>query len=139
MTRLLPSVALVLCLGACGKGNPVTYETAKVDKGRIAPKVTATGTVSATVTVQVGSQVSGRVASLHADFNSAVDAGQVIARIDPQLFEAALEQARANYMAAQGNLARSQVQSADSERQYQRTKSLFERQLVAQAELDTAL
>jgi HlyD family secretion protein len=137
--KLLRLVALPLVLAACGRGSAPLYETQKIEKGRIAPRVTATGTLSATVTVQVGSQVSGRVASLHADFNSSVDAGQVIAKIDPQLFDAALEQARANYMAAQGNLARSQVQSADADRQYQRTKSLADRKLVAQADLDTSL
>ena len=63
-------------------------------------KVTATGTLSAIVTVQVGSQVSGRVAALHADFNSPVKKGQLIAKIDPQLFQASLEQARANHAAA---------------------------------------
>jgi HlyD family secretion protein len=131
--------AVVVIFSACSGKSAPTYETAKVDKGRIAPKVTATGTVSATVTVQVGSQVSGRVAALYADFNSAVDAGATIAKIDPQLFEAALEQARANHMAAQGNLARAQVQATDADRQYQRTKSLAERKLVAQADLDTAL
>ncbi len=138
VTRTWPAV-LSFVLIACGGKTTPTFETAKVDKGRIAPKVTATGTVSATVTVQVGSQVSGRVAALYADFNSAVDAGATIAKIDPQLFEAALEQARANHMASQGNLARAQVQAADADRQYQRAKSLAARQLVAQADLDTAL
>ncbi|MBL8957845.1 MAG: efflux RND transporter periplasmic adaptor subunit [Myxococcaceae bacterium] len=138
VTRLWPPALLCLAVAACGGKSAPTYETHKVDRGRIAPKVTATGTVSATVTVQVGSQVSGRVAALYADFNSAVDAGATIARIDPQLFEAALEQARANHMAAQGNLARSQVQAADADRQFQRAKSLADRQLVAQADLDTA-
>lgn len=133
------SLVAAALASACGRGSQVTYETARVDRGRIAPKVTATGTLSATVTVQVGSQVSGRVASLNADFNSSVDAGQVIAKIDPQLFDAALDQARANHMAAQGNLARSVVQATDADRQYQRTKSLADRKLVAQADLDTSL
>jgi HlyD family secretion protein len=138
MTRVWAVVAVLAALACSGKSAP-TYETAKVDKGRIAPKVTATGIASATVTVQVGSQVSGRVAGLYADFNSSVDAGMVIARIDPQLFDAALEQARANYMAAQGNLTRAQVQAADANRQYERSKSLADRKLVALADLDTAL
>jgi len=137
VTRVWPAVLSLSLVACAGKSTP-TYETAKVDKGRIAPKVTATGTVSATVTVQVGSQVSGRIAALYADFNAAVDAGATIAKIDPQLFEAALEQARANHMASQGNLARAQVQAADADRQYQRAKSLADRQLVAQADLDTA-
>jgi HlyD family secretion protein len=136
--RLL--VALLVCSAlSCRSSSSVTYETAAIDRGRIAPKVTATGTLSATVTVQVGSQVSGRVAALYSDFNSPVDAGQVIARIDPQLFQAALEQARANTTAAAANVARAKVQAADAERQFQRTQTLFQRQLIAQAELDTAL
>jgi HlyD family secretion protein len=140
MARMPRPRLLVLLLAlACGREGAVTYSTQKVDRGRIAPKVTATGTLSALVTVQVGSQVSGRVAALHADFNARVDAGQVIANIDPQLFDAALEQARANHMAAQGNLARAQVQAADAMRQYERSKSLADRKLVAAADLDTAL
>jgi HlyD family secretion protein len=113
-------------------------DTAKVDKGRIVAKVTATGTLSAIVTVQVGSQVSGRIAALRADFNSPVKKGQLIAKIDPQLFQASVEQARANLVAAQGNLAKSKAQAVDAERQYQRSKTLAERKLIAQADLDTA-
>src|SRR5205085_1557365 len=66
----------------------VKYETVKVDRGRIVARVTATGTLSALVTVQVGAQVSGRIQQLMVDFNSPVKKGQVIARIDPQLFQA---------------------------------------------------
>jgi HlyD family secretion protein len=90
------------------------------------------------VTVQVGSQVSGRIQQLLVDFNSEVKKGQVIARIDPQLFQAAQEQARANYIAQQGNLAKVRVQAVEAERQYQRAKNLAERKLIAQADLDTA-
>jgi HlyD family secretion protein len=101
-------------------------------------KVTATGTLSALVTVQVGSQVSGRVQALYADFNSQVKKGQRIARIDPQLFEAAVAQARANHLAAQGNLAKARAQAVDAARQRDRARALAEKKLVAQAELDTA-
>jgi HlyD family secretion protein len=113
-------------------------ESAKVDRGRIVAKVTATGTLSAIVTVQVGSQVSGRIAALYADFNSPVKKGQLIAKIDPALFQAAVEQARANLVAAQGNLAKSKAQAVDAERQYVRNKALAERKLIAVADLDTA-
>lgn len=113
-------------------------DTAGVDRGRIVAKVTATGTLSAIVTVQVGSQVSGRIAALHADFNTPVKKGQLIAKIDPQLFQAAVEQARANLVAAQGNLVKSKAQALDADRQYQRAKVLAERKLIAQADLDTA-
>ena len=116
----------------------VHFETVKVDRGRIVARVTATGTLSALVTVQVGAQVSGRIQELKADFNSPVKKGQVIAKIDPQLFAAAVEQARANYVAAQGNLLKAKVQAVDARRQSERSKQLFERKLIAQADLDTS-
>lgn len=115
------------------------YQFAAVSRGSISAKVTATGTLSALVTVQVGSQVSGRIAQLKVDFNSPVRKGQLIAEIDPQLFDAAKAQARANDIAAQGSLAKAKAQQRDAERQYQRAKSLAERKLIAQADLDTAL
>ena len=121
-----------------GKKPVQKYETVKVDRGRITARVTATGTVSALVTVQVGSQVSGRIAELFADFNSVVKKGQVIAKIDPELFKAAVEQGKANYAAAKGNLEKAQAQAVDAERQYERAKALAERQLIATADRDTA-
>lgn len=117
----------------------VKYETTKADTGTIVAKVTATGTLSSLVTVQVGSQVSGRLAQIFVDFNSVVKKGQVIAKIDPQLFQAALEQAKANALAARANVRRAEVQAAEAARQYTRTKSLAEQKLIAQADLDTAL
>ncbi len=117
---------------------PLRYETVKVEKGHIVAKVTATGTLSALVTVQVGSQVSGRIQQIFVDFNSPVEKGQLIAKIDPQLFEAAMEQARANYVAVQGNLSKAQAQALDAARQYRRARALAERQLIAQADVDTA-
>jgi HlyD family secretion protein len=114
------------------------YETVKVDQGRIVARVTATGTLSALVTVQVGSQVSGRIAQIFVDFNSPVKKGQVIAKIEPELFKAALEQTRANYAAAKGNLEKSKAQAVDAERQFERAKALAEKQLIATADRDTA-
>ena len=78
---------------------PSPFRTVAVDRGPIVARVTATGTLSAIVTVQVGSQVSGRIQRLYVDYNTVVTKGQLIAKIDPQLFEAAVEQARANFMA----------------------------------------
>jgi HlyD family secretion protein len=114
-------------------------ETAKVERGKIVAKVTATGTLSALVTVQVGSQVSGRIAELRADFNSRVTKGQLIAKIDPQLFQATVEQQRANLVAAQGNLAKARAQAVDAKRQADRAKELAAKQLIAQADADTAI
>jgi len=136
----------VAALGAIGyfvfsnrKGDSdLSYETAKVDRGRIIAKVTATGTLSPLVTVQVGSQVSGRILALYVDFNSPVKKGEVIARIDPQFFQAEVQQAKANLSAAQGNLTKSRAQAKDSQLQYERAEALAKQNLVAQADLDTA-
>ncbi len=122
---------------AKAKGQ-VGYVTSKVDRGRITAKVTASGTLSAIVTVQVGSQVSGRVAALYADWNSQVKKGELVAKIDPALFQASVAQARANLVAAQGNLAKAKAQAIDAERQYKRNQTLAERKLIAQADLDTS-
>ena len=120
------------------KPQPPQYETVKVDQGRIVARVTATGTLSALVTVQVGSQVSGRIAQIFADFNSPVKKGDIIAKIDPELFNAAVEQAKANYAAAKGNLEKAKAQALDAQRQYDRAKALAERDLIATADRDTA-
>jgi len=114
------------------------FETATVDRGRIVAKVTATGTLSALVTVQVGSQVSGRVQTLNVDFNDAVKKGQVIATVDPRVFEAQIDQARANDLAAHGNLARARAQASEAERQLVRVASLAAQKLVSEADLDAA-
>jgi HlyD family secretion protein len=120
--------------------KPTTQmETARLERGRIVAKVTASGTLSAIVTVQVGSQVSGRIAELHADFNSQVKKGQLIAKIDPQLFQATVEQQRANLVAAQGNLAKARAQSVDARRQADRALALAAKKLIAQADADTAV
>ena len=100
--------------------------------------MTATGTLSALVTVQVGTQVSGRIKEINVDFNSPVKKGQVIAKIEPALFQAALESARANYLAAQGTVAKLEAQAENAKLQYERAEALFERKAIAQADLDTA-
>ncbi len=114
------------------------YETTVVDRGPITAKVTATGTLSALVTVQVGTQVSGRIDKIFVDFNSTVKKGQVIAKIDPLLFQASLEQAKANYSAGQGNVIKLQAKADDAKLQYDRATALFERKAIAQQDLDTA-
>jgi HlyD family secretion protein len=133
--------ALIVTAGfaGCRSSKPtVQWDTGAVDRGRIVARVTATGTLSALVTVQVGSQVSGRVQQLFVDFNSPVKKGQIIAKIDPQLFQASLEQARANYAAAEGNLQKAKVQAAQAEIDFKRQASLAERKLVAPADFDSA-
>jgi HlyD family secretion protein len=95
--------------------------------------------VSPLVTVQVGSQVSGRVQQLFVDFNSPVESGQLVAKIDPQLFEAARAQAKANFVAAEGNLAKAKFQAVDARRQAKRSQELVRRNLIAQADADTSV
>jgi len=129
-----------LTLGVDRRPSPSSdYETVKVERGKIVARVTASGTLSALVTVQVGSQVSGRIQELYVDFNSPVRKGQVLARIDTQIFRAAVEQAKANLGAAEGNLAKARAQAVDAHRQLERARSLLqEGQLIAQSDVDTA-
>ena len=116
----------------------VRYERVKADVGPVVARVTATGSLSALVTVQVGSQVSGRVQEIMVDYNSPVKAGQVIAKLDPLLFQAAVDQSHANYLTAQSNLKTAAAQETNAERQYERSKSLMGRSLVAASDFDTA-
>jgi HlyD family secretion protein len=122
-----------------GGGSDAAFETLPVQRGRIAARVTASGTLSALVTVQVGSQVSGRIKELHADFNSRVREGELLAEIDPRLFQASVEEARANAAAAEGNLARARAQAKDADRQHRRAVALAAEQgVVSRADLETA-
>src|SRR5580765_6636197 len=131
-------VSGVVVYASTVRGRPdLRFESAPVDRGRIVARVSATGTLSALVTVQVGSQVSGRIKAILVDFSSPVEKGQVIARIDRQMFEAAAEQARANHAAAEGNLAKAEAQAAEAGRQLRRATILADRQLVSRAEAET--
>ena len=142
----LAAVAFALLTAALGawrlaaaRARPApAYELVTVDRGPIVSRVTATGTVSALVTVQVGAQVSGRILEIKADFNAPVKKGQVIARIDPELLEAAVEQARANDAAARAGLVKAEVQAEDAARQLGRAQKLAADKLIAPADLDTA-
>lgn len=121
------------------KPAPPAFATQAVDRGPIAAKVTATGTLSALVTVQVGSQVSGRIQQLYVDYNSPVHQGELLARIDPQLFQAALKQAQANAIAAGAALTKARVQAADAQLQANRNIALAKQGFVAQGDRDTAV
>jgi HlyD family secretion protein len=91
-----------------GQSGP-QYRTAAVERGEIDSTISATGNPNAVVTVQVGSQVSGNIMALYADFNSKVTKGQLIARIDPAPFQAKVDQARANVDVAQANVINAQA------------------------------
>lgn len=148
MKKWIPWIVLLLVLAGGGYGAwrwqkahakpEIEYKTAPVEKRKISARVTASGTLQATVTVQVGAQVSGRIAKLMADFNSTVKKGQLVAKIDPQLFQAAVEQAHANWVEAKATVAKAQAQEKDAELVYARTKNLADSALASAADLQTA-
>ncbi len=142
---LLIVIALVL-IGAGGYGyyrytqKPVapTISTARVTRGDLAETVGATGALQAVTTVQVGTQVSGTIQELNADFNSLVRKGQVLARLDPSLIQSQIEQARANLIRAEADLERLRVALDDSKTKLTRARELSEKKLIAQTELEAA-
>src|SRR6476469_5133676 len=113
-------------------GGAATYQTATVTRGPITQAVTATGTLNPVVNVQVGSQVSGNISKLFADFNSQVKAGQVVAQIDPALFQATVTQAEGDVASAQAALELARLNA-------KRTQDLFNRKNSSQQDLDTAM
>lgn len=121
-----------------GEAAPA-YAVTEARRGDVIANVAATGTLSPRVEVQVGSQVSGRISQLHADYNDEVKAGQVIARLDPRFFESAVDQARARLTAARAALTRAQALADNAQIEYERAVELGERGIIAPTELDAAL
>ncbi len=148
------------------RGTSPPYRFARVERGPLTAAVSATGNLNAVITVQVGSQVSGQIKQLFADFNSVVRKGQVIARIDPEIFEARVGQARAELESAQAAVlnqqaqveraradlenaraahaegraqtAKARVAVVDAKRDLGRKTELFRRELIAKSDQDTA-
>src|SRR5215471_14383230 len=116
----------------------VSFRTVRLDKGTVESTVTATGSLNAVVTVQVGSQVSGTIAKLGADFNSQVKEGQVVAQIDATRFKANLAQAEANLAQAQAALLHSEVAEKQARIELDRTEEVAKQKLVGAADLDAA-
>ena len=112
--------------------------TQPFSRGDIVDAVSATGTLEAVETVEVGTQVSGVVRELTADFNSIVKKGQVIARLDPQLIQTQIEQQSANVLRAQADLERQKVSQADAEQKLERAQQLSARSLIPRTDLETA-
>jgi len=134
---LAATAALTAYYRNAGDGAP-DLTTAVVSRGDVVQSVKATGTLEAVTTVQVGSQVSGTIASLQADFNSQVKKGQVIARLEPSLFQAQVDQARATLVKLQADAQRAQVALQDAQVQQRRSETLGSQQLLPASELDTA-
>lgn len=134
-------ILMGLSVGAYYRTHEVVAPTIgaeAITRGSIVTLVAATATVEAVTTVQVGSQVSGSIQSLYADFNSIVRKGQVLARLDPSLFESAIEQARANVIRAEADRDRLKVSLTDTTAKLSRARELAERQLIPASDLDTA-
>src|SRR4051812_9964019 len=125
-------VAALLVLRRCSGPGAASYQTAPVTRGPMTQAVTATGTLNPVVNVQVGSQVSGNIAKLFADYNSQVKAGQVVAQIDPAIFQATVTQ-------AEGDLASAQAALELARANAKRTQDLVRKQNSAQADLDQAM
>jgi len=121
-----------------GRGEATQFTTAVVDRGDVVEVVGATGALEAVTTVQIGSQVSGTIQSLNADFNSTVKKGQVIARLDPSILDARLGQAQANLLAAKANVERARSSVEDMRQKYERAKELAAQNLLPASDLDTA-
>jgi HlyD family secretion protein len=175
MRRKLLLAVILLLFGASatagyiyyrGRQLPLNYLTARVERGRIATTVNATGTLNAVITVQVGSQVSGTIQKLFVDYNSPVTEDQIIAQIDPASFDARVSQARANVASAgaavqvaranvdntkaaietaqanigsaKANVERAKVGLTDARRTLERNKQLLSQALIAQSDLDVA-
>src|SRR5216110_2850058 len=139
MKRFVPWIALIVALlivaslvRQCRSSGSENYQIATVTRGPITQAVTATGTLNPVVNVQVGSQVSGNIAKLFADFNSQVKAGQVVAQIDPALFQATVTQAEGDLASAQAGLELAKVNAA-------RTQKLFVEKNSSQQDVDSAM
>jgi HlyD family secretion protein len=137
-------VGLFVALGL-NRGTQAQHFTAKVERGAIDNVVEATGTINSVITVQVGSQVSGSIAKLNADFNSRVHKGDVVALIDPALFKGALLQAtadlknaQANLVAARANLEKAKAAFVQTKADYDRAVGLTKDGVMSQQQLDLA-
>lgn len=139
---------IVILLIVVGAGGAVFYAnrgdkeaqvtTLKVSRGDIVDAVSATGTLQAVTTVTIGSQVSGIIEYLYADFNSIVKKNQVLAKLDPSLLQTALDTAKANLVNAQANLEKQKAAVEDANTKLGRTKDLYDKQLETKADLDAA-
>ena len=153
MSRKFIWMTGALLVGLLGAGGAVlryrrvdvVYTSTQVDRGSIQDVVEATGTINAVTTVQVGSQVSGTILKLYVDFNSHVQRGQVIAKIDPRTYEGQVLQARADLTnsraflaAAKSNLLNAKAKATQSRADYERTDRLAKEGLLSQQQLDSA-
>ncbi len=141
---VLAAIGLFAAFGL-NRSTQAQHFTAKVERGDIKDVVESTGTINAVITVQVGSQVSGTISKLNADFNSRVRKGDVVALIDPALFQGALlqatadlENAKANVVASKANLEKARATALQTKADYDRTVALNKGGVLSQQQLDLA-
>ena len=118
-------------IGRSDGGQSSSYRFVEVQRGDLQATVSATGSLNAVTTVQVGTQVSGQVAEIHVDFNDRVRKGQLIARIDPTL-------ARQNVRDAEATVGRSRAEAEQARREFDRSKQLFDNEALSVSEYETA-
>jgi HlyD family secretion protein len=140
------TIAALLLVGAAGfaywrlggAAKEPGYLTTPASKGNVRQVVSSTGTLQAVVTVLVGSQISGTIDKLSADFNTKVKAGQVVVQLNQDKFKAAVDQAKANLLAAQATYLKNKVSVTDALRTLERNRELRKRDVMAQSELDAS-
>lgn len=144
MKKFLIALVIIIAVGIAlffvfkNKDNKTKFITEKITSGDIKSTVSATGIVNAVTTVQVGTQVSGTIKKLFVDYNSPVKNGQLLAQIDPSIFEAQVGQARANLQVAKANLEKSLVAVQDTRNTLNRNKTLYAKNFIAKSDLDTS-
>ena len=143
-TKALPFLLIAIALAFAGfyylgqdDEIKAQYSTANITRGELVATVSTTGTLNPVISVQVGSQVSGVIHRLHADFNSNVKKGELIAEIEPSLFKTQVAQAKANLKNAQAALEKAKLSIRVTKRAVNRAKELFEQKMVTESELDT--
>jgi HlyD family secretion protein len=138
------AAAVLLVLGIGGLfllrdgGSESKYETQAVDRGDITEKIAATGTINPVITVKVGSQVSGRIEKIFADFNARVEKGQLIAQLETDIYQSRVAQNDANYKLAQAQRQEAKVALADAESSLRRIKNLSRELVASERELEIA-
>lgn len=134
-------LATGLALSGCGGGKKQAdpYRTQAVDRGPITLSISATGTLEALVTVQIGSQLSGQITAIPVDFNQQVKVGQLLARLDPASFEARVRQARADLLARKAGVESAQASLLKAEADFRRSQALVSTGFVSDAGLDQVL
>jgi HlyD family secretion protein len=125
-------------LGQSAEEPQKAFSLSKVTRGNIVATVSATGTLSPVITVQVGSQVSGTIQHLYVDFNSRVKKGDLIAQIDPALFKARLAEAQANFKSAEAARDKAWIAVLDAKRQLERLQKQQKQKLVSESDVDAA-